>query len=215
MFRNDDEKPIISRKYGISTDMYGKAFKAFQKKYVYPRNYIMTVLFFAVSGYYLYMLTSDMGNMMYWLFVILPLILTSSMWLNVIKVRHNLMTAVENNVDDIYELEVFNNGLTVEMLESESSQQSDNQDVENSENKNFQQSDNENVEIDNDFFSNPVQKSEKTEIQFGSNIVVLDREEFFLVYIIKSVFYIIPKKEFTEEEVLILQQHFKNRTKIN
>ncbi len=225
----DDGNPIISREYGINTEMYMKAFKVFQQKYVYPRNYIMTLLFLAIGGYYLWLIMQDTENMSYMLFIALSIMLISSMWLGTFNQRIKLRKAVDNINDDRYKLEIFNEGLTIEMFqqsddknvennsENESFQQSDNENVENSsENKNFQQSDSANVEngiIDEEFFAPPPaeNQNQKTYIRFDKNVVVIDKDEFFLVYIKKSVFYIIPKKDFSEEETLVIEQHFRNR----
>lgn len=216
-FKNGGENPLIVKDYGIPTSLYGNAFKVFQRKYVYPRNYIMTVLFAGIAVYYIYSLTKDMENMLCWLMTALCLALTASLWYNPYKLRRNLVKSVENIRDDVYSLEIFHEYMTVEMHMPETdSQQFDNETVENSEKTDFQQFNGENVEnevkasVDEDFFSVP-EKPEKTEIRFDSNIRIIEKHDFFIVYIVKSVFYIIPKKAFSEEEILVMQQHFENK----
>ena len=39
-----EEDILIKRRYSIPYELFGEAFRAFQKKFVYPRNMIMTLL---------------------------------------------------------------------------------------------------------------------------------------------------------------------------
>lgn len=189
--KNNDEIPLISGKYNIPASLYGTAFRAFQKKYVYPRNIVMTVLFLTIAGYYIYCLASDMENVMYWLFTAVCLALTASLWYNPYKLRKNLVKSVENIVDDTYMLDIYETFITVGMVQEQNTAADENSD---------------------DFFSSaPQQKIQTTGIPLDNSIRIIEKPDFFIVYIVKSVFYIIPKNAFSADEISEMQRHFDDK----
>ncbi len=190
--KNNDEIPLISKKYSIPSSLYGTAFKVFQKKYVYPRNWIMTVLFLGIAGYYFFCLASDMENIMYWLFAAVCLALTASLWYNPYKLRKNLVKSVENIVDDVYMLDIYETFMTVGMVQE-------------------QDTVTDAADDDDDFFASDKQKIQTTGIPLDSSIRIIEKPDFFIVYIVKSVFYIIPKNAFLPDEILKMQKHFEDK----
>lgn len=186
--KNNDEIPLISKKYSIPSSLYGTAFKVFQKKYVYPRNWIMTALFLGIAGYYFFCLASDMENIMYWLFAAVCLALTASLWYNPYKLWKNLVKSVENIIDDTYMLDIYESFMTVGMVQEQDK-----------------------AVADDDFFASDKQKIQTTGIPLDSSIRIIEKPEFFIVYIVKSVFYIIPKNAFSADEILKMQKHFEDK----
>lgn len=193
-------EPLISREYGIPTSLYGTAFKVFQKKYVYPRNRIMTAVFAGVAVYYIYSASKDMENMLYWFLAAVCLALIASLWYNPHKLRKNLIKSVENISDDLYRIEIFDDKMTVEMIMPE---------TESGTEKEEKTDDDEG--IDTEFFAQEENQNEKTVINFGSNVAVIEKQDFFLVYILKSVFYIIPKNAFSDDENKTMAEHFEDK----
>ena len=51
----------------------------------------------------------------------------------------------------------------------------------------------------------------QTEIYLNNTVKIVEKDDFFMVYIKKSMFYIIPKKDFTEEEITLMNIHFGNQ----
>ena len=192
-------EPLISREYGIPTSLYGTAFKVFQKKYVYPRNWIMTAVFAGVAVYYIYSASKDMENMLYWLLAAVCLALIASLWYNPHKLRKNLIKSVENISDDLYRIEIFDDRMTVEMIMPETESDSEKEEKTDDEG------------IDTEFFAQEENQNEKTVINFGSNVAVIEKQDFFLVYILKSVFYIIPKNAFSDDENETMRKHFEDK----
>lgn len=193
-------EPLISKEYGIPASLYGTAFKVFQKKYVYPRNWIMTAVFAGVAVYYIYSASKDMENMIYWLLAAVCLALIASLWYNPHKLRKNLIKSVDNIRDDLYRIQIFDDRMTVEMIMPET--ESDSEKKEKTDDSDG---------IDTEFFAQEENQNEKTVINFGSNVAVIEKQDFFLVYIIKSVFYIIPKNAFSSEEKQIMKNHFEEK----
>ena len=44
-----EEEILIEKRYQIPYETFGEAFKAFQKKFVYPRNNLMALILIALS----------------------------------------------------------------------------------------------------------------------------------------------------------------------
>jgi len=189
--------PLLSKQYGIPTSMYGTAFRVFQRKYVYPRNFIMTALFAGVGIYYICQAFGDMENMLYWLMTAVCLALIASLWYNPYKLRKNLIKSVENISDDIYRIEICNDDMTIEMIMPEA--------------ENVVSDADEDTSVDTEFFSEPEKAPEKTVINFDSRTAVIEKQDFFLVYILKSVFYVIPKSAFDSSEISFMREHFEKK----
>ena len=49
---------------------------------------------------------------------------------------------------------------------------------------------------------------EDTEITFGPDVKILDFPDYFMVYLVKRNFYIIPKKDFSADETETLKKIF-------
>lgn len=188
--------PLLSKQYGIPTSMYGTAFRVFQKKYVYPRNFIMTALFAGVGIYYICQAVNDMENMLYWLMTAVCLALIASLWYNPYKLRKNLIKSVENISDDIYRIEICGDSMTIEMIMPEQEPETDAHG---------------DTSVDTEFFSEPEKAPEKTVINFDSRTAVIEKQDFFLVYILKSVFYVIPKSAFDSSEISFMREHFEKK----
>ena len=49
---------------------------------------------------------------------------------------------------------------------------------------------------------------EDTEITFGPDVKIHDFPEYFMVYLVKRNFYVIPKKDFADDEIETLKKLF-------
>ena len=61
------------------------------------------------------------------------------------------------------------------------------------------------------FPDEPVQAEDApapTEITFGRGVRLLEYPEFFMIYLIRANFYVIPKKDFSEAEIKQLSELF-------
>ena len=50
-----------------------------------------------------------------------------------------------------------------------------------------------------------------TEIYLNKNVKVIERKNFFMIYIKKSMFYVVPKEPLTQEEIEIMNLHFQKQ----
>ena len=59
---NKSGKPILTRSYHIPLAMFDDAFRAFQKKYVYPQNILLTAVLLAIAGVYVHAALKDTSS---------------------------------------------------------------------------------------------------------------------------------------------------------
>ncbi len=106
------EEQILKGKYNIPLDMFEKAFVTFQKKFVYPKNIIATIIFIAVAVIYGYGAFRN-SDPMYAMLAVVCLVLIFSVWINPLKVRSKLMKSIAEIKDDFYNFELYDNKVSI------------------------------------------------------------------------------------------------------
>lgn len=206
----------LSRSYHIPLAMFDEAFRGFQHKYVFPRNIILTLVLLAVGGVYVHAVISDPSQKLGYLLIIVCAAMIMITWYNTFKLRRSLHNALKEIENDIYELNVYSDGMTVlakdadgnDFVVTETAAQPapvPEEDTQKGENG-FQQlfPEQEKRPLDQD--GTPL---EPTEIEFGSNVKITEHPEFFMAYLTyMKNFYLIPKKEFTDPELEMLRGLF-------
>lgn len=197
------EKPLLSREYSISKNMFGDAFKDFQRKFAYPKNLIMTGVFAVIAFIYVLALIKNPENSTCAMLIFICICLICAMWLNVLNSRRKLMMAIDGIDSDIYSFELFEDKVVIGTRDSEvKAEDSEDTAGENSETVN----DEEKEKTEEDDFFAPVEEVKndeipKTVINFSdSDIRVLEKKNFFIIYILKHMFYVVPKEVFSDEE---------------
>jgi hypothetical protein len=104
---------LLSRSYHIPLAMFDEAFRLFQKKYVYPRNIILTLVLLAVGGVYVHAVIKDSSQTLGYLLIVVCLAMILITWYNTFKLRRSLHEALKEIENDIYELRVYPDGITV------------------------------------------------------------------------------------------------------
>lgn len=156
--------------YSINTEEYSKGFKLFQKKFAYPKNIILTVLFVIIIGLFVEQLFhkgANIGAIATIIFVCLAVIFIT--WFNTFKAHKSLVSAI-SQFDDDYYTAVFGDNkifISTDLKENESEEDRIEPQV---------------IEYD---FDMPE---------------ALEINDMFLIYIKKKMIYIIPKKYLNEEE---------------
>lgn len=197
------EKPLLSREYSISKNMFGDAFKDFQRKFAYPKNFIMTGVFAVIAFIYVLALIKNPENSTCAMLIFICVCLICAMWLNVLNSRRKLMLAIDGIDEDIYSFELFEDKVIIGTRDSDVKKENkEDQSDENSETA--VEEEKEKTEED-DFFA-PVEEVKndeipKTVINFSdSDIRVLEKKNYFIIYILKHMFYVVPKEAFSDEE---------------
>lgn len=192
------EEIIIEKRYSIPYDMFGEAFSTFQKRFVYPRNIVISLILLIAAGFNIFTIIRGNSTLFGYALVFACLGLIAVNFYNPVKIKRNLMRSIKGIENDVYRLNLMADkliiGTVLEPLPEEEKQKEEYEEV-------FEDvgSGEEKEEISD------------SEIYLTSGVVVMDKPEFFIVYLKRAMFYIIPKKDFSEEEVTIMQVHFQKQ----
>ena len=202
-------KPILSRSYHIPLKMIDEAFRAFQKKYVYPQNIVITVVFLAIAGVYVHAAYKDNTQTLAYLLIVVCIAIILVRWYRTFKLRRSVHEVLAEIEQDTYELSVYNEGLVIRTLdapqpaaEEPAAEKTDAEPAEQEgrPENGFQQL----------FPEEPAEREAvpPTELPFGTGLKLLEFPEYFMAYAVKQNFYVIPKKDFSEDEIVQLRKLF-------
>jgi len=204
------DKKLMQRSYHIPLPMFDEAFRCFQKKYVFPGNIIITVIFLVLAADFIFAAVKDKTNSLAYILLVLCISMPLIRWYRTFKLRSSVHEALKEVEQDLYELTVYEDGAVIrtedapkpEQKEAEPQPESGQNDAdEEKEEGGFQQL----------FPEEPPEDTEKpapTEITFGTGVKLLEYPEFFMIYLVRANFYVIPKKDFSEQEIKQLSELF-------
>lgn len=206
-----ENKPLFTRSYHIPLAMFDSAFLFFQRKHVYPRNIVLTVILLALAGVYVHAAVKTPENTLAYLLIIACIAIILITWYNTFKLRravHNALTEVES---DTYELKVYQEKLVIRMEEAAKEAKALPDDAAEPETEPVPESG------DTDGFrpifpekeAEPQEPIPPTEIPLDGNLRFYELDDFFMVYIVRQNFYVIPKKDLTDEETQTLRGLFR------
>ena len=212
---NKSEK-ILERSYHIPLSLFDEAFRSFQHRYVYPRNIVLTVILLAVGGVYVHAVVKDSTQTLGYLLIVACVAMILITWYNTFKLRRTLREALKEIENDIYELKVYSEGMTVLAKDSDGSDfqvvedrpAAEPETPETPEGNGFQPLF---PEQEKGALSADGTPLEPTEIEFSDSTVVFrEYEAFFMVYPKQMRnFFVIPKKDFSESEQETLRRQFR------
>lgn len=191
-----EKKILDSKRYSVPLDMFEEAYTVFQNKYVYPRNLIMSaVLIILAIANIINIVMKNSGTMGY-ILVFACLALAVINIYNPKKIKRNLLESIKEIGNDVYTLDVYNDKMVIgtvinPVIEGEERQPEEYEEVFG--------------EIE------AVEEIQPSEVFINSNLRVIERKNFFLVYIKKSMFYVIPKNIFNDEEISSFAMYFSER----
>lgn len=190
-----EEEIIIEKRYSIPYDMFGRVFDTFQKKFVYPRCLIIIAVMIAAACINVVNIAAGKGSTANYVLALACLGFAFINWYNPKKIKKNLMESIKGIEGDIYRIKLLPEKLIVGTV-SESASQEEKQ-----------------AEEYEEVFgeSKPIEEISDSEIYLTRNVIVIEKPDFFMVYLKKAMFYVIPKKDFSEEEITVMQLHFQKQ----
>ncbi len=183
---------MLTKQYHIPYEMFRNAFISFQKKYVYPRSYLLMAVFLLVAGIYAYFtaIGTEQQRPMYCMIIMVCVIMCGLQWYNPRKIRRNLMESIRGLEGDLYEFRLYPEYLEIGTILPEEEVSEDMQ------------------ETDALFEDVPQENFSGTRMYYSKALEVTEYPEFFIVYIKKANFYVLPKNAFSEEELNLLRGEF-------
>lgn len=190
----EENNLLIEKQYRIPFDMFRNAFIAFQRKFVYPRTYAVMGILAAVIGVYAYFIVyggEDVNRGLYCMIILFCAMLMTLQWVNPRKIRMKLMEGVREIEHDEYRLRIYPEYLEIgTILPPEDITQ---------------------TETDALFEDEPEENFSGTRIHYNHGMNVIEYPAFFMIYQQKTMFYVVPKPAFSEEELGIIRKHFSSR----
>lgn len=212
------KNPTLTKRYHIPLDMFMDAFRAFQRKYVYPQNIVLSVILLAVAGVYVYAAVRDSSKTLPYIVIVFCVAFVMSTWYKTLKMRRSLREALKEIESDTYEMKLFSDKLTIRTedavpVPAETAASLEAEEVPGADPEPAEDAASEDAEGFNSIFpvkpAEPVQDIPPTEIFFEDRVKIHEFAEYFMVYLVKRNFYLIPKKDFSENELTQLRTAFK------
>lgn len=206
---NRNETPLLERSYHIPLELFDTAFRTFQKKYVYPKNIAITLILAAIAGVYVHAALTHPEQTLSSLLLAICIGMIFSLWYKMFKLRRSVHDALKEVGQDVYRLKLFADGMLISTEDAKSvekqalpEEKAPELPAEKPEGNGFAQI----------FPEEPAEANEPippTEIAFGSGVKITDCGDYFMVYLIRQNFYVIPKKDFSDAEIKQMQEIFK------
>ncbi|MCM1006521.1 MAG: YcxB family protein [Ruminococcus flavefaciens] len=179
-----EENYKLEKEYQISPEIFDKAYRSYQKKFVYPKNYIFTALFLILAADFVYAAVKTPENRLVYLLIVVCIALAFREWHNPKFVRKRLCETLKSMGMPVYKIGIGEGFVDISTVEEpevldETAAEYDPADIP------------EETEL----------LPEKTRIAVNSDFKLLEYDEFFLLMQGKSVFYILPKEGFSEAEL--------------
>lgn len=178
------EQKIFEKEYSISCELFEKAFGQWQKKFVYPRTYTISILFLAVAVIYIISAVKDPSSTMSYVMTALCVALSAINWYNPKKIKRSLIEAVRGMSDELYRMTLYKTFIEISTI-MPSEKSSDENEI---------------------FGDDPPETVESTKLYFNNGLKILEYDEYFIAYQVKESFYIIPKYCFSDGELEIFRK---------
>ena len=211
-----NEKPALQREYHIPLPMFQEAFRSFQKKYVFPKNAFLSVILAAIAGVYIHAAIKDNTQTMAYILIVICLAMIVTLWYRPLKIRGSLAEALKELENDIYELKLYDDKLTIrtedapkpaeanETEEPAAQTEPESAAAESETEEGFQK-----LFPETPANADAPEQIPPTEIYLDSNVKFHEYDTYFIVYLVKQNFYVIPKKDFSESEIGQLRAAFR------
>lgn len=188
-----EDEALVKKRYSIPYELFGEAFTVFQKKFVFPRNRVMSVLLLIFAAGNVLNIMYGNGETIGYVLVLVCIALAFINWYNPRKLKRNLMESVKGIENDVYTLTIYPERIVIgTVLEPEKEKEPE--------------------EYEEVFGEIPIKEDiADTEIYLNKNVKVIERKNFFMIYIKKSMFYVVPKETLTQEEIEIMNLHFQKQ----
>lgn len=185
-----EDEALINKRYSIPYELFGEAFTVFQKKFVFPKNWLMTGLLLLLAVGNILNIIFGKGDTIGYVLVLVCIALAFINWYNPRKLKRSLMESVKGIENDIYNLTIYPERIVIgTVLEPENEKEPE--------------------EYEEVFGEIPMKEDiADTEIFLHKNVKVIERKKFFMIYIKRSMFYVVPKEPLTQEEIEIMNLHF-------
>lgn len=188
------EEKLLEKEYSIPYEIFGEAYTEFQKKYVNKRSYILMGIFIALGLVYVWSAIKDPSNTLAYLLMVVCFAFAGINWYNPKRIRRTLMEGIKGLEDEKYRFELFESHIEISTLIPEKEDENDKENDINS-------------ELEEELFGDsPDEVSESSKLYFNDRLKISEKDNFFMLYQFKELFYVVPKSDFSAEELEIFRK---------
>ncbi len=188
------EEKLLEKEYSIPYEIFGEAYTEFQKKYVNKRSYILMGIFIALGLVYVWSSIKDPSNTLAYLLMVVCFAFAGINWYNPKRIRRTLMEGIKGLEDEKYRFELFESHIEISTLIPEKEDENDKENDINS-------------ELEEELFGDsPDEVSESSKLYFNDRLKISEKDNFFMLYQLKELFYVVPKSDFSAEELEIFRK---------
>lgn len=177
----------LEKEYKIPLEIFREGYIAFQKKFVFPQANVTALAFIILAGVFVVAVVQDASQYFAYLLIMVCLAMAVRQWYNPRKLRQNLFESFQSMGETVYKISIGDSYADISTVSVETVENP----VENS------------GETDEEYENEPL--PERSRIPFDENFSMLEYDQFFLMFSGKTIFYIIPKEDFSEGELEILR----------
>lgn len=198
-----EENYKLEREYRVSPDMFMNAYRAYQKKFVFPKKYLFIAIFLIIAADFVYAAVKDPSNLFAYFLIVVCIALAFREWHNPHFLRQRLYESIKELGEPLYKIGISDEFIDISTVEEDDDgDENDESEEELSEDDTYEENDDIPPEID--------PYPEKTRINIKNGYRLLEYEEFFLIMQGKSLFYILPKEFFSDAELDIVRKTYIN-----
>lgn len=166
---------LFEKNYSIPFEIFREGYIEFQKKFVFPQANVTAIAFIILAGVFTFAVIEDNSQYFAYMLLFVCLAMAVRQWYNPRKLRTNLFESFRLNENAVYRISVAENYVDISTVSTGESSGSE-EDL-----------------------------PEKSRIPVDENFSLLEYDKYFLIFSGKTIFYIIPKENFSENETVILR----------
>lgn len=190
-----EENYKLEKEYTVPPELFEKAYRSYQKKFVYPKSYIFMGLFLFLVADFVYAAIKQPDNTIVYLLIVICIAFAFREWHNPRFMRMRLVETVRDMGNVVYKIGIGDGFLDISTVDDGTD---DEENSDNAEDESPEEDTDETVPEDQGL-------PEKTRINTKADYKLLEYDEFFLLMQDKKVFYILPKEGFSEDELEIVR----------
>lgn len=108
--------PILQKEYSIAPHMYDSSFKDWQRKFVFPKNYIMTAVFIVLAIVDIVLVAMGKFPIVAILVAVICIGVVVAMWLNTNKIRKKFVQNMARFRDERQTAQFFEDGIIIKKI---------------------------------------------------------------------------------------------------
>lgn len=187
-----EENYDLEKEYTVPPDLFDKAYRTYQKKFVYPKSYLFMGLFLFLAADFIYAAVKQPDNTIVYLLIVICLAFAFREWHTPRFARMRTVETVRDMGTPVYKIGVGSGFIDISTVDDGIEEEEEPEIIPDEETDD---------EADGD-----IGLPEKTRINTKDNYKLLEYEEFFLLLQDRKIFYILPKTGFSEDELEIVRK---------